>query len=93
MMDVLTDLIQSASIIVLAITAFWITLRINRLNKRLDRHIYQEAPEIENPKPVCGCGHHQCFHDDNGCGHTTDGFDGCGCKRYTGPEPLPTIIP
>jgi len=42
--------------------------------------------------------HHQCFHNETGCGHTWFARSDlppitCGCKRYTGPEPLPTVLP
>lgn len=51
------------------------------------------------PQPICGCKHHYSFHDvDGGCHYVMDWhWEGkkhidelCGCKRYTGPEPLPT---
>lgn len=38
----------------------------------------------------CGCGHHLCFHDENGCGDRDeeDGWQNCNCKRYIGPLPI-----
>lgn len=87
-----------------------------------------KPPKYEEPKPICGCGHHISMHDDQGCHYTgvnrilkartesqveskvdRDGakksktvvparedFDNvqvsCGCKKYVGPEPLPTYI-
>lgn len=42
-------------------------------------------------KPVCGCGHHASFHQDNGpCKWTrmsdySRERDECGCQRYYGP--------
>lgn len=60
----------------------------------------------EAPEAVCGCRHHYSFHDpESGRCHGTDSqataFDGygiarawkqipCTCRKYAGPEPLPT---
>lgn len=59
-----------------------------------------QPESYQDPKPICGCEHHHCFHDENGCGHTYNWYDiniwkivTCGCKRYTGPQPLPTVLP
>jgi hypothetical protein len=62
-------------------------------------------PDLE-PQAVCGCGHHYALHDaqavchgtnriKNAAGHegVTWSSEACGCRRYTGPEPLPTYIP
>ena len=59
------------------------------------------------PKPVCGCRHNASFHDPltGQCHATVKGtatsFIGgspvtweqvqCPCRKYTGPEPLPTV--
>jgi hypothetical protein len=61
--------------------------------------------ELE-PAPVCGCSHHYSLHDDEGACHgvtrvkeqaNRDGVtwvsEACGCRRYTGPEPLPRYVP
>lgn len=104
MISVLTDLIQSAAIVFLTAMVITVARRFNRIDRRSgeQRIIYQQLPESQDPQPVCGCKHHQCFHDENGCGKTdtwasygtTDtAWQPCGCKRYTGPEPLPTVIP
>jgi hypothetical protein len=53
----------------------------------------------QEPKPVCGCGHHYSFHDPGKgmmCGHMhyDHGVGSnmmCTCKRYSGPEPLPSL--
>lgn len=47
-------------------------------------------------QPICGCGHHICYHHDGqSCWHgraskyeTGD----CGCQKYIGPEPVPEYI-
>lgn len=28
-----------------------------------------KPPVYKEPEPICGCGHHRSFHDDNGCHH------------------------
>jgi len=93
MIGVLTDIIQSLSICILAVTLILLTRRVNRQ----PAVIVPQVPYKE-PEPICGCTHHHCFHDDNGCGQKAVRYDGtmviaCGCKRYTGPEPLPQVIP
>jgi hypothetical protein len=57
------------------------------------------------PPAVCGCGHHYAMHDDDQVCHGTQRVlvetgangrkyetDACGCKRYSGPEPLPRYV-
>lgn len=57
------------------------------------------------PPAVCGCGHHYAMHDGDHSCHGTErmlvekGANGvkyetesCGCKRYSGPEPLPRYV-
>jgi hypothetical protein len=106
-MTVLVDLIQTSLIVFWLIMMTLLSRRVSRLNKRLDETraaVRTPVFQIQDPKPVCGCGHHQCFHDENSCAkveyHTWDRRDSyeralvpCGCKRYTGPEQLPTVIP
>lgn len=110
MINLITDLIQSFSIIILTIMTFLLVRRVSRLDKRGDSQKfikdYQVSRQLED-QPVCGCGHHQCFHDENGCGKTDSSSYfyptlnhpeplppvSCGCKRYTGPEHLPMVIP
>ena len=44
-------------------------------------------------QPICGCGHHACFHEErSGCHHKDEEAVECGCVKYTGPEYLPTFI-
>jgi len=93
MIGVLTDIIQSLSICILAITVILLARRVNRQPTMI---VAQEP--YKEPEPICGCMHHQCFHDENGCGKHISYSNGfpqatCGCKRYTGPEPLPQMIP
>jgi hypothetical protein len=40
--------------------------------------------------PICGCGHHYSFHNDDGCHHVGPYSENCGCVNYYGPEPVPT---
>jgi hypothetical protein len=50
-------------------------------------------------RPVCGCEHAVAYHDPKtgecharrnlGYWSGKDHFEGCTCRRYTGPEPLP----
>ena len=54
---------------------------------------------VGHPKPVqpiCGCEHHFSYHDpETGACHSrgvylgNGQYDSCGCRRYSGPEPLP----
>jgi len=106
--NVITDILQGVTI--LALVA-WITLLARAVRSLPARAIVHEVSSYsshDEPKPICGCTHHQCFHDENGCGHVwvsrvqfdvvgralNDGDAiTCGCKRYTGPEQLPTVIP
>jgi hypothetical protein len=68
----------------------------------------RKAPKpYKEPEPICGCEHHFSYHDEEGCHGThrlwigsragDNGSDyvvrQCGCKQYTGPQPLPTVIP
>lgn len=57
---------------------------------------------LKDVKPVCGCGHHQSFHDPNtgGChsmmrvpnSMSRDSYyTTCTCRQYSGPEPLPEV--
>lgn len=55
------------------------------------RRIYQE------PKPICGCGHHYSFHTDGfGCNKRSPNYNDkkqgyvCGCQQYSGPTPIDT---
>lgn len=52
-------------------------------------------------RPVCGCGHHVCFHPGKGgCNHLRESVDlygnqtqrRCGCVRYVGPGPDPEFL-
>jgi hypothetical protein len=113
MINVVVDLLQSCALILWVVMMVLVTRRVNRLDRRSgeQRIIYQHmpsaslsAPYQEEPKAICGCSHHQCFHDETGCGKSElvtevrrNDFDRqivpCGCKRYTGPEQLPQVIP
>lgn len=94
-----------------AIVIIWLLILLGKttgdLKRRIDRasrHL-EATDKPEEPKPICGCGHHSCFHDDDSCskgetlswrnpdGNWEKRVEGCGCKRYTGPEPLPKVIP
>jgi hypothetical protein len=59
--------------------------------------------KIKPVKPICGCGDSVSFHE-NGTGrcHATRShfvnrpdadyeLTDCGCQKYTGPEPLPSL--
>jgi hypothetical protein len=53
---------------------------------------------FKEPESICGCEHHYSFHDEAGChfqyfDHDTERNLHCTCKKYVGPEPLPTVIP
>ena len=61
--------------------------------------------KVKDVKPICGCKHHASYHDPlTGACTSNDpsvltGYDQrdnpvyeirqCGCRKYTGPEPLP----
>jgi len=97
-----------ALVLVAQLVIIWVlinmSLSISSLKKRINRasrHL-EMTDKPEDPKPICGCQHHQCFHDENGggCGYNHNKYnDGawksfaCNCKRYTGPEALPTVLP
>lgn len=116
MINVIADLIQSAAILCWAVLMISLVRRVTRLDKRLDQNsiavaqvrddAWSQARESQELQAICGCGHHQCFHDENGCdkkelwrhlnmaGNEYErDYVSCGCKRYTGPEQLPTVIP
>lgn len=63
-------------------------------------------PYADDPRPVCGCGHHFALHDSEGtCRGVSREIEktsgsgvtwvtrSCGCATYTGPEPLPRYLP
>lgn len=105
MINVLTDLAQSLALVIWLILMILLQRRINRLDRRINREFATPTVtyRLENPdpQPICGCKHHQCFHDENGCGgmdvhRNSNGYNDqvdCGCKRYAGPEQLPKVIP
>lgn len=97
-------------IVVQTVVIIWLLVLLGMtsggLKKRIDRASWHlqtidKSKEPEEPKAICGCEHHHCFHDESGCGYdrtrySNDGTPNtvtCGCKRYTGPEPLPTVLP
>lgn len=95
-MGALIDLMQWAVIVFIIIIGMRMTHRMGRLESRGPIVRYHQLPSLsEDPKPICGCDHHQCFHDESGCGAQgrNDYTPPCGCKRYTGPEALPTVLP
>jgi hypothetical protein len=100
-------------LILQSVVILWLLIQLGRttggLKKRIDRasrHL-ELTDKPKEPKAICGCEHHHCFHDEEGggCDHTSliKAFDAfgiehhkavrCKCKRYTGPVPLPTVIP
>lgn len=103
-MSFLIDVMQCLAIAVLAIG---LLLTVRKAKRKPSATIQQPRSvfRLEEPKAICGCEHHHCFHDEDGCGHvsqvrTFDTFrfeyyknTRCKCKRYTGPEPLPRVIP
>lgn len=106
MLNVLTDLAQSLLCLILL---FWCYCNGRRLTdwKAGVALMTANQKKYVDPEPICGCTHHHCFHDENGCGQVKSYFHysdnrgipsdqtdvQCGCKRYTGPEPLPQVIP
>jgi hypothetical protein len=91
---------QSGLIAFLTIMMCLTVRKMNRLGHLSQPTMIHYRSMPEEPQAICGCKHHQCFHDETSCGATVsdpDGFpvrDGkCGCKRYTGPDQLPTVIP
>jgi hypothetical protein len=66
--------------------------------------LQERVRSLEDPDPLCGCGHHISFHNrEDGCHYTVihhhQGRRGvrsvltnCACVSYVGPEPLPRII-
>lgn len=89
MMEAVIDVMQWLVIIYLMVVLFFITRKLGRLQRSWEAPVRYMLPRTpEEPKAVCGCDHHQCFHDENGCGSSW-----CGCKRYMGPEHLPEVIP
>jgi len=72
----------------------------------LGRRRRTRDPFADDPKPICGCGHHYSLHGEDGTCRavsreiqeastkgTTWVNQACGCARYTGPEPLPRYLP
>ena len=62
--------------------------------------LQQRVRHPSDPDPLCGCGHHISFHDDEGCHFTVTHsrpakfgprsvLTTCTCVHYVGPEPLP----
>jgi hypothetical protein len=60
----------------------------------------RRGPRPPKPvQPICGCEHHHSYHDpETGhCGHAGQVYlgngvwepHGCGCRQYSGPQPLP----
>lgn len=102
-MGAIIDILQSFLILFLMIMLLVTQRRISRLQYQPTRTIYQTLPSPPEEKAVCGCEHHKCFHDENGCGHTLQIYEAnsyhpiaethCGCKGYMGPEHLPSVIP
>jgi hypothetical protein len=98
-MTLLVIVVQSLAIIgmfVLYMLCLRDLQRIQRRSKMITEEPYEE------PEAICGCTHHQCFHDETGCGHNSRIYEGystqpkilsCGCKKYMGPEHLPKVLP
>jgi hypothetical protein len=59
---------------------------------------HAQPRRYEDPKPICGCGHHMSYHNNDGChwqlwDEYEERTETCACKQYIGPTPLPEIIP
>lgn len=39
----------------------------------------RKPPEIKEQLPICGCDHHLCYHNADGCQAM---HGGCGCQKY-----------
>lgn len=108
---------QSIVIIWLLVLLGMTTGGLKRRIDRASRHL-EMIDRPEEPKPICGCGHHHCFHNEEGCWFNPTTYDvlpssfiqfirgengerikdtfklpSCGCRGYTGPEPLPMVLP
>ena len=90
-------LVVAAVLLVIALVKLDDTRRDLRDANYRNRTLQESIPD----KPECLCYHGINFHDENGCNvitgtqvHSVFRFvqsDAvCECKRYTGPEPLPT---
>jgi hypothetical protein len=82
--------IEGAAILLLGMLIGWIVRSLAMRRKA--------QPQIADPVAICGCTHHYSFHDGEGCHHEfvrwVNGVPtprGCSCKKYVGPEPLPTM--
>src|SRR5215211_3517914 len=93
-------------LIVQSVVIIWLLILLGKttvgLKRRIDRasHHLEAIDKPREPQAICGCEHHHCFHDENGCEYVREYYGDsqvrrvtCSCKRYTGPEPLPTVIP
>jgi hypothetical protein len=101
-LNTVMNMLQSALILFMMIMGILVTRRVGRLEQKRQLQTYSSVFQPKpDPEPICGCGHHHCFHDETGCANldrlwvSEQGIwtyaKSCGCKRYTGPEPLPTV--
>jgi hypothetical protein len=88
------------------LVGWFLTLGWGESYRQANMHLQRRIGILtEDPAPICGCGHHISFHDEEGCHITVTitreamfGPRGmvttCPCVRYVGPEPLPrfTVI-
>lgn len=95
--------------VMILIAATFVAYEIGELNGEYQTRKSLPKPverEIENPKPICICGHGINFHKQDGkCDETIawemrrisffnevfDHRDKCRCLQYTGPEPVPSF--
>ena len=83
---------------------WFLTLGWGETYKQANIRLQQRVRVLQDPDPICGCGHHYSFHsDEDGCHYTVTFsrdarfgikhvFTTCPCVNYTGPEPLPRVI-
>ena len=83
--------------------AWFLTLGWGESYRTANKKLQQRVRSLEEPDPLCGCGHHISFHDEKGCHYTVvytrpakfgvvSLFSDCPCVKYVGPEPLPKVI-
>lgn len=107
---------MTALLVVELLLIFWLIImhfvnarRIGEIQHQgYRRSVFTLSPTPpKEPEAICGCKHHKCFHDDDGCGYAYTNINSedsivkqmmaveltCPCKGYMGPEHLPTVLP